>query len=297
MALARMGGSWPAAGWMAPCGCGMRPAVARLARARGHTSGVRERGAECGWGARGQRRGGRHGALVGGGQRALLGASWRAHAGRGAERGAERGRATAWPAARRTARCGCGRRPAAGVWRSWRVIRRGTERGAERGWAAGGKLRGGPDGALWEAPCGPLSGHFRGAHHWRSSGWRSALTGDSWLVAGRMARYACGRPPSGRCLAILEGHAAVIWGVALSADGRLAASSGADRTVRLWERPVAARWPCCGAHRRGGERGAQAEWGTSGEQGGGGDGAPVGRGERPLSGRPGGAHGRSGAWR
>jgi len=41
--------------------------------------------------------------------------------------------------------------------------------------------------------------------------------------------------PSGQQLATLEGHTAGVWGVVLSADGRLLASGSFDGTVRLWE--------------------------------------------------------------
>jgi WD40 repeat protein len=47
--------------------------------------------------------------------------------------------------------------------------------------------------------------------------------------------------PSGRPLATLEGHSGGAWGVALTGDGRILASSGADGTIRLWE---AGSGPC-----------------------------------------------------
>jgi WD40 repeat protein len=59
------------------------------------------------------------------------------------------------------------------------------------------------------------------------------------------ARPACSRhstaaPPSGgRLLATLQAHTCAIYGLALSADGRLLASGASDGTVRLWEAPFA----------------------------------------------------------
>lgn len=40
---------------------------------------------------------------------------------------------------------------------------------------------------------------------------------------------------SGRCRAVLEGHAARVWEVACSASGRRAVSASADGTLRLWD--------------------------------------------------------------
>src|SRR5207302_1677710 len=40
-------------------------------------------------------------------------------------------------------------------------------------------------------------------------------------------------------LATLEGHTSPVYGVALSADGRVLASGSWDRTLRLWQTPSA----------------------------------------------------------
>jgi WD40 repeat protein len=38
-------------------------------------------------------------------------------------------------------------------------------------------------------------------------------------------------------LATIQGHLGPVWGVALSADGRMLASGGSDGTARIWEVP------------------------------------------------------------
>jgi WD40 repeat protein len=98
---------------------------------------------------------------------------------------------------------------------------------------------------LWEASTGrllaTLEGHTGGV-------WGVALSADGRLLASgsldgtlrlwdpRSASSAGHGAPSGRLLATLQPTGAV-FGVALSADGRLLASGGADGTVQLWEMP------------------------------------------------------------
>ena len=74
-----------------------------------------------------------------------------------------------------------------------------------------------------------MRGHTGAVQAWRcppTVGWRPA--------AVERARCGCGTPAAGAS-GNLQGHTGAVWGVALSADGRLVASGSGDGTVRLWE--------------------------------------------------------------
>ena len=55
---------------------------------------------------------------------------------------------------------------------------------------------------------------------------------------------------SGRLLATLEGHTGPVYGVALSADGRLLATGSVDGTIRLWNPSGGACLRILRSHRR-----------------------------------------------
>jgi WD40 repeat protein len=61
---------------------------------------------------------------------------------------------------------------------------------------------------------------------------------------------------SGQLLTTFDAHSGGIWGVALSADGRLVASSSDDQTIRVWELATGRRVATLTGHTR-------AVWGVA----------------------------------
>jgi WD40 repeat protein len=56
-----------------------------------------------------------------------------------------------------------------------------------------------------------------------------------WSLAAERSMLGMTETPGGRALSTLVGHTDGVWGVALSADGRLVASSSQDGAVKIWQ--------------------------------------------------------------
>jgi serine/threonine protein kinase len=107
-----------------------------------------------------------------------------------------------------------------------------------RGGPGDGRLvTGGQDRAvcLWEVKGGKARQLWRATGHSHNVNAVCFLAGGRILSASHDATLRVWDAETGRELAVWGAHAGPVWGVAASADGRLALSGGQDRIVRLWE--------------------------------------------------------------